>query len=242
MIGPFTTREVAIAFWLGVIVLSVLLVKKLRPGAVQVIRTALHPKIVLPILLLALYTACITWGLWKIGAWKVSLLKDTVIWFLFSCLGAVFSLVTSKPQQQPFRRIARDQISLLVPIEFVLNTYTFHFAVELVLIPVLTFLAMVQVVSLHKGTAPEVAKLSAALQGTILLTIVAMVTVRLVTDLDTLQWDNTLREVTLPVTLTLLTLPALFLLVLYSKYELCFSWSDRLERWRRELGGELAGD
>lgn len=221
-IGVFSSREIATGIWLGAFLVWALSRDGVRQSLGGLFASALHPKIVAPVLVLASYVAAVVWGLSAIGLWEVQLLKDTVVWFLFSGLVFAFSGVTTGSKQKPFRQVVREQISLLIPLEFLINAYTFSLPVELVLIPVLVFMAMVDVVSKYKGDfdrARWAATGFQAISGWVMLTLVLA---RFVGDLGTLQWTDTLREIALPPILTVCILPAVFLFLLLARYETLF--------------------
>lgn len=236
--GVFSSREVATGIWLLVFLAWVLSKCEVRWSLGRVLVSVLHPKIVVPVLLLAGYVVMVVWGLAAIDLWEASLLKDTVIWFLFSGLVLAFSGVATGSKQEPFRAVIREQISLLVPVEFLINAYTFSLSVELVLIPVLVFMGLVEVVSEYKNDFDHARRAASRLRAVAGWVMLAFVLARFLGDLATLRWAETLKEIALPPILTLCILPAAFTFLLLARYETLFLRicpGDDLEdgvRWR----------
>ncbi|MGH7559009.1 MAG: hypothetical protein ACREMD_14750 [Gemmatimonadota bacterium] len=131
------------------------------------------------------YVVMVVWGLAAIDLWEASLLKDTVIWFLFSGLVLAFSGVATGSKQEPFRAVIREQISLLVPVEFLINAYTFSLSVELVLIPVLVFMGLVEVVSEYKNDFDHARRAASRLRAVAGWVMLAFVLARFLGDLAT---------------------------------------------------------
>lgn len=220
--GPFTTREIATAFWLLALAIWSLSHDRVRPAALSVIVAVLHSKITIPASLLAMYLAGIVWGLWSLGFWELGLLKDTVLWFFLSGLGFAYSSIVSKSDTSSFGQIVRKQLSLLIVLEFIMNAYTFHLIVELLLIPFLVLLAMVEQFAKLKKGHEDAGKFASSLQMFTGFGMFALVIARLVGDRNSIEWSFTLREIVLPVLLTIGLIPAVFAFTLYSRYETLF--------------------
>ena len=81
------------------------------------------------------------------GAWTAALLKDTVAWILFYGFASLFSANRAAKEEHFFRREALAALSVGALMQFVLNLHTFAFVVELFLLPLVTFLVLLQAVA-----------------------------------------------------------------------------------------------
>lgn len=187
-----------------------------------VLRALLHIKILVPICLMAVYTATIAFILAVIGLWNVSLLKDTTVWFCFSAMAMMMRFMTADDTDNMLGKAVSDSLRIVIVVEFLINTYTFSLPVELVIIPIVTLIAVFDAVASTDKQYEVVAKLMKGLQAFIGFIIFAIVLKRAVADLQNLNSLDTIRSIVLAPCLSLLFFPFLYLMVLVSKYELVF--------------------
>jgi hypothetical protein len=218
----FNNREIATALWLLIFLALVLLKADIRKSFMSVLRSFFRLKILVPVILMILYTAAAVILLAAIDMWNVSLLKDSIVWFCVIAMAMMIRFVTSDNVENIFQRILTDSIKIVIILEFLINTYTFSLPAALVILPLLTFIAMFDVVASHDKKYSMVAKLVERVQNVIYLLIIVIVLWRAIHDLHNLQTLDTVRSVALAPLLSLLFSPFLYVMVLASKYELVF--------------------
>lgn len=152
----FSTREIAAIFWLVVFFIYILINKEIRKSAYRVIIALRNKYIVLAILFLFVYTSLITYfPLYVCGVWDGSMIKDTCIWFLFTALSLLFNINKARDFTF-FKRIITGNIKVIIIVEFLFNFYTFPLVVELIMLPILTFLTIVQTYTeIHQQQEPK---------------------------------------------------------------------------------------
>ncbi len=218
----FNNREIATAIWVLVIFILILFKRNIRKSLLNVIKAFFKIKILSSIFLMMLYTTGIVIVLYRVNFWNTSLLKDTIVWFcLTGILMSVIS-VTSKTDQNLFRKLIIDNIKIVMVIEFIVNTYTFSLAVELVIIPIVTFIVILGVVAETNERFSIVAKLTNGLQIIIGIVILIYAISNVVSDYQNFGSLDTLRKFLLPILLTVLYLPFIYFMLLFSTYELLF--------------------
>ncbi len=220
----FNTREVATAVWLGALLVFGLSKRSVRKAALGVIRAFFHWKILAMISFMALYTAGVVWALHATGAWTAALLKDTVLWFTFSGAVLAFSVVTTRERDEKaeLAKSLKDNVRVVVVLEFLVATYTFSLPVELLLIPAITILAMMNVVATSSDEYSAVAKLTMRLQVLVGAGILVVAVVKAIADFRSLQSADSVRQVVLPVALSLLFVPCIYTVLLVTRYESLF--------------------
>jgi hypothetical protein len=161
-----------------------------------------------------------------VGAWAIDLLKDTILWFLFSGIGVAFALDRWSQHENVFRKTIVEGVKIVVIIEFITSIYTLSLPGELVLVPILAVLAgMDAVASTDERYGPAgklLSKLLKWLQGVIGSAIVMYAVGQAIADYQTLGSLATLRTVVLAPLLSVLFSPFLYFLVLYTQYEALF--------------------
>lgn len=220
----FNNREIATAIWLLVIFILMLFNRDIRKSFLDVFKKAFFDiKILSSIFFMIAYTAGIVFVLYQINSWNISLLKDTVVWFCFTAIVVCFNLVTSETDQNLFRKVIVDTIKIVIIIEFIVNTYTFSLVGELVLIPVVTFIVILGVFAKTDEKNSSVAKLTNGLLIIIGIVILIFVISNVVSDYKNFVSLDTLRKFLLPPLLTILFLPFIYFMILFTAYDDLFN-------------------
>lgn len=216
----FNNREIATAIWLLIIFILMLFKRDIRKSLFNVLKAFFKIKILTSIILMIAYTAGIVFLLNMANLWNTSLLKDTVVWFCFTGIVMSFDLVTSKKDQNLFRKIIIDNIKIVIIIEFIVNTYTFSLGGELVFIPVLTLIVIMEVVAKTDDKYSSVAKLMNGLQIIIGIIILIYAMSNVVSDYKNFGSLDTLRNFLLAPLLFILFFPFIYFILLFANYEL----------------------
>lgn len=224
MFEIFSTRETALIFWSSIFIIGALLVVKFK-GVYDLLSKFFDRKIQIPLWGMFFYIAAITFAFYKAGVWNINLLKDTMLWSLTSATILFFNINKAK-ESSYFRPIVIDNLKAVIPLEFVTNFYTFSFSVEMTIIPVMTFIGLMQIVAEHSSkTNAEHLKTASCLKGLFTglgILIFIYVFYKTAIDYKSLITIENLKSLFLPVIYTFLLLPFLYLLALYMNYEILF--------------------
>ncbi len=220
--GPFNTREIAAAFWFLVFLAWVLSKADIRRSLGQLLRGFFRYKILTPLFVMALYTSAAVWLLAGFHLWTASLFKDTILWFCATAIAMMMRFMTSDDADNMFKVVVVKSITIVIVLEFLVNAYTFSLPVELVIVPVFALIAMLDALASSDNRYSDVASIIKGVQGVVGTIIIAIVVVHAISDLKAIGNIDTLRSVLLAPLLSLLFIPCLYGLVLFSKYELVF--------------------
>jgi len=218
----FNNREIAFAIWLLVAFIFVLTKSDIRKSLTDVVKYFFKIKIQIFITITIAYTAVIVTILYLLNLWGISLLKDTIIWFCFSGIVMCLNMVTSSKQENLFKKIIKNNIKIVIMIEFLVNTYTFSFVVELFFIPFITFIAILDAVAQTDNKYNSVSKLINGLQFIIGVSILIYVIIHAISDYSNLGSFDTFRSILLAPLLTISFLPLIYFMLVFSAYEKLF--------------------
>ena len=222
----FNNREIATAIWVFAFFFLLLIKKEIRTSFLNFIKALFQRKILFILFFIILYFTVITTTLYYIRFWNITLLKDSIEWLLFTGILICFNTITASKDEKIFRKIIKENITLIIILEFIINTYTFPLLVELLLIPLLTIIILSGEVAKTNPKYNPVEKLMNNLQVILGMIILFSVIYKTIADFENFWNINTLKSFLLPPILTVLFLPFTYLVVLYSKYELLFSKLD----------------
>lgn len=217
-----STREIATLFWLAIIFLACVVYPKTRVQLLALVRTLFQRQILGVVALLALYVVLIVWALSSFSLWGFDQLKNTLVWSLAVAFASLFRISGIADNPHFFRAWIKDNLKVIVFVEFLLNAYTLPLLAELALAPVIALIVMmVAVGEREERYAPAMKLLNAvlAVTGVGLLLYAAYAAI---TDFQHFASVQTLRDFYTPIVLSLLLLPFIFVMHVYMSYETAF--------------------
>lgn len=229
-LDTFNNREIAIAIWLFAVIVFFTLKKPIRKEFHRVWKAFFRGLILVPLGLMAGYIALVVFGLYKVGFWNCGLLKDTILWGLSVAVVSLFRVSQITEDVNYFRNAIKDNFKVVIILEFVVAFYTFPLWAELLIVPLATVLIMMQVVAETKEDYKPGEKLLGYILSLFGVGLFIYATYKLLADFATFAQTETLTEFSLPVLLSLLFLPFLFVLNLYANYDNAFMRLDLMIR------------
>lgn len=241
----FSTRELATAFWTGIILVAVGMAivtnKKARKSFIEVLKCFFGRKIRMLWEIYFLYIGIITFLFSRLPIWESIYLKDIIIWTLFSGLTICINAVAGEADEKYILKVLKDNIRFTMVTELLLSTFTFSFWVELIIIPITTVIVLFDTVAEHKSDAIAVHKLLQDVMAFAGLCVILQ-TVRVgILEYRELNVINTLVSFFIPIVYLLLVTPLEYAFELYSKYEMLFIQmhfkepSDKMVQRKRHL-------
>ena len=233
LLNIFSTREISIILWGIILFIASMFVKGMSKILGDFFKIAGSKIVILFISISAIYTLLMVSLLWKLYLWNITLLKDTCIWFLFSFISIIFN-VNKARNFSFFREIIKDNIKIILVFEFVVNFYTFSLPVELIIIPIISFIGIVQgfaeATQKREPKNQQVASCFGKIMSIFGAGLLIFTTYKTVTDYANFFTISNLKSFLLPINLTLLSLPFLYGLALYMEYENLFKVIKHLRK------------
>ena len=219
----FNNREIAIGIWLLGFVAFSASFRSIRQSLHDIWKAIVCRQILTLILLVLAYVAAAVLLLHEIGLWSTSQLKNTIFWTLSVAFVSMFRVPQIAEDESYFRNAIKDCFKIIAVLEFVIAFYTFSLFAELVIVPVVTFLVMLQAFSeagqRDKRVSQMLSNILAAFGCALLLYAGYMLAV----EPHAFFQADTFSDFVLPMALTILFLPFLFAFSLYVQYESLFT-------------------
>jgi hypothetical protein len=175
-------------------------------------------------------------------AWRWIYTKDIIMWVIFAGVPVCFNAVSNKTKEHYFRKIFSDNIKFAVLVEFFISSFTFSLVAELILIPILIFLTLLQAVADRDLKYKSVSKLLTVLLSVLGLAVLGLTLRNAIAAYQDIGVIDLLVSFFTPIVFSLLYIPVAYLFAVYAKYELVFirmgfkeskNWRVRLHhRWR----------
>lgn len=215
-------REISVVVWLAIFFAWAFSKEEVRKASVGVVKAALAWKIVLCVFMMAAYVAMVVLTLRSVGLWNTVNLKATVIWGLTAAPAMAFDVGSITEDARYFQKAVRDGFKISVLLEFIINLYVLSLPLELLLVPTIVILACMLVITESKDGLESIRVFLNTVLALIGLGLLAYATHRVYADFQFFARLPTLTEFLLPILLTALFLPFLYIFATIVSYETLF--------------------
>lgn len=216
------SREKAIVFWL-VVVLALLLPKPdVHSSFGQVVRAFASWKLISLFGSAAAYSALVVLGLRALGLWHFSSFKETLYWFFGTGVILVGTSASAVQDSEYVPKLLRQALRLTILVEFVVALYVFPLLLELVLIPVVTVVVLMNVLAESDPRYVQIRKLLNGFITGLGFVLLVIVSIRALDDPVRLFTRDNGEELLIAPVMTLALLPLLYGWALVSGYEQLF--------------------
>ena len=216
-LGPFNSREVALAVCVIFVLLFCLRSADIRESFKSVIKVFFAKKLINLYLITFVYSLIPLAIFYHFGFWRNSLIKDASFWLLFSALPTLMTV--RKADEQYFRKILYDNLKFSIVIEFIVGLHTFHIFIEIIMMVLALFIGGVMAVSKRDPKHKVVNTVFTRLAQMIGIIILLMATYSFVVDINKSITLDKFEEFSLPIVLGIWIVPLLYLLYIYMNYE-----------------------
>lgn len=223
MFEIFSTREVASAIWICVLILFLGTKKKIRKSFLNVVKVACNKYIVIPFILLLIYTIGISTIFKCLGIEITKFIKDVVLWFLFAGVPFAYSSIDNKNiNLQYFKKYIVDNIKIIAVLQFIISTFTFSIWIELIIVPVITFIILLESVASINEEYKQVQKFLSGIIISFGFIILFSSLGKAITTFKDFGTIDLLITFLIPFVFSIFYVPIVYLFVIYAKYELLF--------------------
>ena len=220
MVSIFTTREIATAIWMIIFIVFCLSIKSIRKQIPGLLKVTFDKKLMILYSIIIGYVAIITYGFYKSIFWKNIFLKDILVWFIFTgfitCINAVMN------KEGYIKKKVYENIKITVIIEFLISMFTFSLVVEIIMIPVLSIIAIMDVIAEREEKYESAHKLFQFLLVTYGLVVLYQTIQRTISEYRELYKLDTVIYFLIPIVYTLLMVPLEYCLEVFSAYQSLF--------------------
>jgi len=239
----FNNREIAIALWLLAISIYTFSSSKMAEvrGSFSNLLSSFFVKQIMTVFgLMITYMVIVVYALAEVNLWNVEQIKNTVFWCVSVGFMSLFKLESIKKDKSFFKHSVIDNLKLLAIFQFIVGVYTFSLWIEVLLVPVLAFIGGMLAIAETNKKYHQVKVLLEYCLSLFGVILIAYTLYMLVTNFGEFGNEKTVYDFFVPPLLTLLYLPFVFVMLVYSTYEqvfirLKFSIKNRFHRYLAKL-------
>ena len=219
VISELKNREIAVAVWSLILLFWAFSISDVRHSLLRLLKAFFVRKIIVPFALMLFYVFLIVIFYEKVHFWDTSATKDTIFWTAGTAFATLFNLNKVVEDENYFKKAILDNIKLVLILEFIFNLYSFSLLIELVLVPIVSLIVMLNVIAKSKPEYKQVKVLldyALALFG---LVIIIFTFREIFVDFQNFATIKNLRDFFLPPLFTITFFPFVYFMALYMQYE-----------------------
>ena len=218
----FNNREIALISYLLIFIIWALTQKKIRKSFMPVVKAIMAWKILASIFALVIYVALVVYGLFKIGLWDKSLIKDSIYWTLGVGLVIMMSFDKALKEEHYFKNLVKENFKVLLIIEFIVGLYVFGIITEFILMPfVILFSMLLGYTEIYKEHE-QVRKLINGLFGILGTVYLIYSGYHIYSDFNGFATTGNLKKFIFPILMSILFLPFAYTYALLVHFESLF--------------------
>lgn len=222
LINTLNGREKAAIAWILILLLWALSKRDTRASILNLLKTIFHKKIITVIIAMFVYVALILLVFSKIFLWNIALTKDIIFWIFGSAMVLLINVNKISRDDHQFKKILKDNLTLIVIIEFLVSLYSFNFWIEMLFVPALFIVVAIGVVATTDVKYLPVKKVINFVLLFIGVFLIIFAIFKVVTNFQDFMTMDNLRSLVLPPLLTLAYIPFLYIFALIIAYEMLF--------------------
>lgn len=222
ILNSFDNRDLAVAFWLLVIIVLAASNSSIRVQLASVVQALFARSIVVVLLLLSGYLGSIAYLLSLIDIWVISQLKITVLWLVTVGFMGLFAIQEMSLGHDHFMQYLRSNFKITILLEFFVNLYRMPLPVELLFVPISIFLGLTIAFA---DTKAELGQIKGFLNGIAVFigaTLAAYALWKTIKEFDSIANLDTMRSFTLPIIFSIVLLPFLWIVSIFVAYQSVF--------------------
>lgn len=229
------SREKSVLSWLLICLCWALFQKDIRISLGNALKVLFRAKILFAFTVMFAYIFFILWLLYNANLWNFALTKDALFW-AFGSATVLFMTVNKVSENDAyFKNILKDNLKLIVVLEWLVALHPFHFWVEMIFLPVMLFIFGLSIVTERKKEYSQVKKIMDLILSAIGIFLLCFAILQVANDYSHFVSFDSLRTFLLPIILSFLFIPFLYVFALCITYEALFVRIDTLLKHDKTL-------
>ena len=190
-----------------------------RKSILQVLQCIFFSKFWTIFIFPIIYLTLITYLLYEIGFWDFSLLKDTIISYIYALL-VVSKSISTENFKLTYKKYLLGYISFSCFLEFVIGTYDFNFFIEVVLVAFVSLLGITRIyIEYQRKVSQNAKKFLDSILSFIGLLLILHCIISFYSESATILCIHSLKTLILPIIYAVMLIPICYFVWVYCKYE-----------------------
>lgn len=204
-----------------------ILIKTIRNSISDTIKCLCSKIIIISLIILAAYSVMIIISVMSLfsmaGIWRTEYIKVISIWTLFVGIPMCFIAVITPLEKGCFKKIIIEGFSFTVLVGYLTGLFSFNLIIELILIPIISFVVIIHTYSKSKDEYKGTTKIMSIILAIIVFWVLIFTLEMAIENYSTLNSTDILVGFLLPIALLILYIPVAYLFGIYGKYDDIFA-------------------
>jgi len=222
IVKTLNNRDYATLIWVSILIPVLLSQKTIRTAFITVIERFFVRPIISAAIFISFYIVAIVFFSSKYSIITIEQFKVVFVWAICAIFNALFNSVKASEDMYYFKQAFWGQLKIVIVLEFFINLYVFSLPIEFVLLPVITFLVTLSVVSGSNSKYSPVDKVLKWILAIIGFSLLFYTIYSIYIDFDAFLTLNNLRNFIIPPVYSILLLPVIYIMALSVCYESLF--------------------
>jgi len=217
----FNNREIAFTLWISIFAILVMFNFEIRKAFIRTIKIFIDSKIVIINMIMLFYILVLVIILKSIKLWSIKHVPLTAVWII---LVAYVMLINYENVEKPdyLKKWLKDNLKAIVFIEFIINLYVFELWIEIIITPFLFVIGGMLAVSDTDKKYEIVKKILNYIFILIGAIFISYSFYMIISDFKNFATVDNLENFYLPLLLSFLFIPFVYVFALYCTYEIFF--------------------
>jgi len=217
LLEVFNNRELATILWAIVFLIWAAIKPNILHSIGNLFNAVMRMWIIF--LIMIAYVVLSVLVLRELSLWDMSLLKVTIFWFFGWAIVVLMNSNKVGVEKNYLKNTLTGMVGLTVLVSFIADFYTFPFFIEIFLVPFAVFITMLATYSGMKDTYRSIHMFLSWIMITFGILILGINLYRAISNFKDFATIGTLQEFLLPILLSIMFLPFIYLLVVCMKYQ-----------------------
>ena len=220
-LGQFNNRELAITIWIIIVTVWAVSSKKIRPSVLSLVKAFFAWKLTLGYVAMGTYISVVLIALRYMGVWRNTPLATILIWII--CVAFMMLFQSDHANKHDFfKSKVKENLRIVVIMEFIVNFYTLNLWLELLFVPLMAVIGGMMAIAERDSQYDPVRKLLNGFMVLVGIFLTGYAFRMTVVDFKKFATIATLESFVIPILLTLVFLPFVYLVAIYTTYESLF--------------------
>ena len=218
-------RDWAILLWSGIGIIylgSSSRTAKVRLAFIKLLKILFQKNMAIVLFMMITYVLLTIFSLHKINLWQSHQIKNSLIWAISFGFLSLLKLNGIKDDPQFFKTSILDNLKLLTIIQFIVSVYPFNIFIEIILIPILFIIAVMNALAHTKDEFKTIGKPLNAILSIIGGALIIYFVYMLISNFGGFAKTKTIYDFTTAPILTVCYTPFLLLMMIFTSYEISF--------------------
>jgi hypothetical protein len=218
-IQKFKSREIATIIWLAILTIILMVNKTTRKSISDVCRILFTRLFITLFISICVYTSLILACLSEFNLWDVTLLKETIIWIVFT---AFVVCIKSSPEMKKtidLKKMFVDNFKIVLLIEFISNAYSFNLLTEIIFLPMILFIVICSTYIERKTEYSKVRPIFSFVQAVFGIAIIWNGIWGFIINIKTISMFDTVKDFALTPLLNIAFIPFIYGFAIFIVYD-----------------------